>query len=349
VALGHERGGHPPGGQSAGGKASAGQVPGDEPEVFDLGPMSRGDDADFDASADPVEGARDATSPARPAGQLAALACVLGLVVGAIGYGLWDSHQDELAARARPVLLGQVVAATADEQGQFTVTVALANEGASAVTVHRLVLPDAPAAGSGRDWNRNIEPATISTLLVGGAARCSEPAPSIDRVRAVVSTKSGGSRTITVPLTMSPNAATEFSAQRRYACAGATTTPRLYSYETQLLDPASSATGDAVRLSMTLEIEGRDLGMLTELRPVTSAFSVSSPDLPISLSANGLRRTAIETTWRVNDCAAAARATTADTSLIPIINGRPQSEQLQVWGDSFAELVRLGARVCPTS
>lgn len=319
--------------------------------MFDLGPMSRGGDADFDASDDSVDdAARDATSPARPARQLAALACVLGLVVGAIGYGLWDSHQDELAARARPVLLGQVVAATADEQGQFTVTVAMANEGASAVTVHSLVLPDTPAARTGRDWNRSIEPDTISTLLVGGVAGCSEPTPALDRLRAVVSTESGGRRTVTVPLAVSPNAATEFSGQRHDACGGgATTTPGIYSYEMQLLDPASSATGDAVRLSMTLEIEGRELGMLTELRPVTNAFSVTSPDLPVSLSANGPRRMAIETTWRVNDCAAAARATTADTSLVPIIDGTPLSQNLQVWGDAFAGLVRLGARLCAAS
>ena len=203
-----------------------------------------------------------------PDNRAAALACVLGLVVGAVGYGLWDSRQDELAAKARPVLLGQVVAATTDEQGQFTVTVALANEGASTVTVHQVALPGAPADVSAREWNSHIEPGKTSTLLVGGVAGCSEPAPALDRVRAVVSTNSGGRRTVTIPLAMLPRAATEFSARRRYACAGSTTTPRVYSYETQLLDPESSATGDAVRLSMTLEIEGRrDLGMLTELRP----------------------------------------------------------------------------------
>lgn len=309
-----------------------------EPVDLDAEPA----DLDTGSSQSVTEQLRRLAHPShRPA---AAVAAVVGLLVGAVAYGTYDRQQDDAAARSRPLLLAQVVSSTANDEGSFNVLVSVTNAGDDAVEVDGLAIEGAPDDFSRNDMDREVRAQGQSSFLVGGLLSCADPAPALDRVRIEVTTADRVPRSVLVPLVVPPNQRTEIDGQREYACSQTSGPPVIYVEST---DVVSTVDGE-VRVLLRLGLEGDRSGTLTDLQPSTSAFDVTVEGLPLELTA-GLDTARLETTWRVADCARAGVATPQDAALVPVVDGEPTDRPVQLWDAGLAELVRLGARSCPAS
>ena len=329
----------------------------DEPEVVDLGLLDPVDPGDAPAaeSAEARPPARGLPERLRRAGSATAaawrsptraslaVAAAAGLLVGAVAYGTVDRQQELAAARADPLLVAQVVPNTVGGfSGAFNIAISVANASDGPVTIRAIALASDPDRFRRDGLTRVVDGQSQATLLLGAELGCDEPAPTLDRLQLEVTTADAVRRTLEMPLLVDASAERMLADQLTWYCGADNLGPALYSpvMVTEALDDPTE-----VRIRIDLQYQGGRDATLTDLVPVSDAFSVVADGMPRELE-RGIDDLDVVTVWRVSNCDRAALTGAFDATLAPVVDGARQQELVPVVGEPFADLVRLGTRIC---